>query len=207
MAICLREIRITNLCLKALGTYVGKCEGASWAGGRDCSSTALGTHTWLWEEHTSCRGWTHSTAQRPGLHRSSAPPSHTQGLLGFYVTASPCWDGADAGAFPSAEPTPAPISTATGNQQMPSPHFNLISGDGFVCLPNVPGLQLAGRAGQSHLQGTAQGCFNPLSPLTPDLPREKWHCMGYLWLCTLKDQDVSHRSRGGVLQTQTPPKF
>lgn len=42
--------------------------------------------------------------------------------------------------------------------QIPLPYFPLISGEGLLCLPNVPGLQLVG---QSHLQGTAQTCLNP----------------------------------------------
>lgn len=199
--ICLREIRIANLCPKALGTFAGKCEGTSWAGGRDCTSTARGTHTWLWEEHTSCRGHT-------ALHRSSSPaalplpPTH-RGCSAFPPQA--LWAGMGQRLVPSHLLTPHLLQFPLPVGSTDAFAMFLIPGEGLVCLPSVPGLQSAGRVHQSHLHGTAQSCLN--SPRPPELPREKWQCMGSHRQCSLRDWGGSHRSRGGVLRTQTPPKF
>lgn len=93
--------------------------------------------------------WTRSTAQRPSLHMSLAPsaPSHTDELLCICSTASLGWDGAAAGCFTICRAHTCCHFHCQWESQIPLPHFNLISGEGFVCFLNVPRLQLAGRAG------------------------------------------------------------
>lgn len=153
VTICLRGTRITNLCPKALGTFAGKCEGAAGVE-TETVPVQLREPTLGFGRSTQAAGDTQPcTGARPQQlspslpHTGAAQPFHT-GLLG--------WDGAEAGALtPHLLQFPLPVRTTDAFAMF------LILEEGLVCLPSVPGLQSAGRVGQSHLHGTAQSCLKP----------------------------------------------